>query len=398
MSRDLMLNVAAFTLQVGVIAAAAALLLQVLRIASAGTRYLCWRVVLAACLVMPLVLQRPPAAASRGCRLTNRRWLQRSGMPTSSRRKPRRRRHRARGSRGHLSRLSSSACGACARAAWLAVGLIRLRALRRRGIAIEDATYDEIQSTLGTRAALRCVDGLTQPATFGVWRPVVLLPGRSRSSRCHCAGPSSHTSCFTSSDGTGCGSLPRRVSGPCSGSTRRILWLTSRIQLAREELVDELTVLATGNRRAYIEALMTFADAGPGPSGAGIRPAPPVVHSHREAIEGGRHVVTPHRRLGLASSSRPCSALLVCESRIPHRVCCRYAAAGCACRGGAGTGRGTRPGSRADSRRGFMDAGCAGAAERRRPASRSGAGDRAACRDEADHAGKPYSAPAVRGR
>src|SRR6187455_154676 len=64
MDQDLMLNVAAFTLQVGLIAAAAALLLQVLRIASAGTRYLCWRVVLAACLVMPLVLQRPPAAAS----------------------------------------------------------------------------------------------------------------------------------------------------------------------------------------------------------------------------------------------------------------------------------------------------------------------------------------------
>jgi beta-lactamase regulating signal transducer with metallopeptidase domain len=41
-----------------------------------------------------------------------------------------------------------------------------------------------------------------------------------------------------------------------------IWWATSRIQQAREELVDELTVLATGNRRGYIEALLAFADAG----------------------------------------------------------------------------------------------------------------------------------------
>lgn len=37
-------------------------------------------------------------------------------------------------------------------------------------------------------------------------------------------------------------------------------WLVSRVQLAREVVVDELAVLATGRRRAYIEALVAFAD------------------------------------------------------------------------------------------------------------------------------------------
>jgi protein TonB len=40
-----------------------------------------------------------------------------------------------------------------------------------------------------------------------------------------------------------------------------VLWLISRVRLAREEVVDELTVLATSERRAYMEALLVFADA-----------------------------------------------------------------------------------------------------------------------------------------
>jgi protein TonB len=42
-----------------------------------------------------------------------------------------------------------------------------------------------------------------------------------------------------------------------------IWWMTSRIQQAREEFIDHLAVLATGSRRAYIDALLFFAD---GPS------------------------------------------------------------------------------------------------------------------------------------
>jgi len=37
-------------------------------------------------------------------------------------------------------------------------------------------------------------------------------------------------------------------------------WVASRIQLAREEVVDELTVLLTGRRKPYVEALLAFSD------------------------------------------------------------------------------------------------------------------------------------------
>ena len=39
-----------------------------------------------------------------------------------------------------------------------------------------------------------------------------------------------------------------------------IWWAVSRVHDARELVVDELAVLATGRRRAYVEALMRFAD------------------------------------------------------------------------------------------------------------------------------------------
>ena len=42
-----------------------------------------------------------------------------------------------------------------------------------------------------------------------------------------------------------------------------VWWLISRVQLAREEVVDELAMLATGTRRGYIEALAAFADETP---------------------------------------------------------------------------------------------------------------------------------------
>jgi protein TonB len=47
-----------------------------------------------------------------------------------------------------------------------------------------------------------------------------------------------------------------------------VWWLVSRVQLAREEVVDELAVLVTGSRRSYVEALLAFADRVP------LSPAP----------------------------------------------------------------------------------------------------------------------------
>src|SRR5262249_6320618 len=68
--------------------------------------------------------------------------------------------------------------GIVLRLARMGYRMIRLRRVRRSGrIALAGDVHDELQKGLGTRAEIRYV-GDGQPVTFGVWRPVVLLPER----------------------------------------------------------------------------------------------------------------------------------------------------------------------------------------------------------------------------
>jgi TonB family protein len=151
--------------------------------------------------------------------------------------------------------------GVLLRLTWIAVGLIRLRSLRAHGNRGDaHADDDELHSLVGARATVRYVGSLGQPATFGVLRPVVLLPQELRDmpegiQRAVLAHELWHVRrrdwLFT---------LAEEV-------LRAIFWfhpamwlLISRIQAAREEVVDELSILVTGSRRNYLDALVAFAD------------------------------------------------------------------------------------------------------------------------------------------
>lgn len=292
MTPDLLRNLAAFTLQAALITAAAGLLLQVLRIASAGTRYACWRVVLAACLLMPLLLQRPatPVASTAppaGAMAQNASAVELVDVPAPS----------GTASEGAMPWTQIVAValsgGALLRICWLLAGLVRLRVFRRRGTIIEDPDFAAIQETLGTRAILRSVEGLTQPATFGLRRPVVLLPDALRDSPAAFRRAVVTHELFHVLRRDWFWVLAEEIVCSALWFHPAILWLTSRVQLAREELVDELTVLATGDRKAYIEALLAFADSGR------VRPAP--------AFARRRHLFTRIVRLskeGVMSSPR----------------------------------------------------------------------------------------------
>jgi TonB family protein len=151
--------------------------------------------------------------------------------------------------------------GAALRLAWLALGLIRLRRLRHTesGGGCPDL-YRDVQALMGVKAEFRCVAALGQPATFGIFRPIVLLPAALASLP---------------------GDVQRAVVAHELWHVRRrdwawvileellrcalwfhpaMSWLISRVQSSREEVVDELTVLVTNGRRSYLEALLAFAD------------------------------------------------------------------------------------------------------------------------------------------
>jgi TonB family protein len=149
--------------------------------------------------------------------------------------------------------------GIAVRVAWIGLGMVRLRRMRRR--AIDTATgFENLQGAIGTTAPILWSSDVKHPVTFGVLRPVVLLPVALKTSdlaaqRAVVAHELHH--------------VKRRDWGWVVGEelVRSVFWfhpamwwLISRVQLARETVVDELSILATNARRTYLDTLMAFAD------------------------------------------------------------------------------------------------------------------------------------------
>jgi protein TonB len=243
-------NLAIYSLQIAVVVAVASVLPWLLKLDNAGVRYAYWRAVGVLCLALPWIqpYQRLPSAAGSATRTvidTVAVSAVSSGVQT----------------RVDWTAIVAAvlAAGVLVRLAWLGLGLYRLRRLRASASAA--VTVTDLQHTLGTRAEIRHAETVDQPVTFGLRRPVVLLPERLHD----------HPS-----------DIRRAVIGHELVHVKRrdwawmiveevvvslfwfhpaVWWLVSRIQLTREEVVDELAILLTGRRKAYVEALLAFADS-----------------------------------------------------------------------------------------------------------------------------------------
>jgi len=155
--------------------------------------------------------------------------------------------------------------GIILRLAWLGIGLIRLRSIVAN--AAPDAALEQIggdlSRSLGVTAALMISDALRGPATLGVRQPIVLVPRSvlqmppavQRAIICH---ELIHVKrcdwLYTVAEELWCAALWFHPGA-------RVI--ASRLSLARETVVDEMTILMTRDRRAYAEALLAFSDPQP---------------------------------------------------------------------------------------------------------------------------------------
>ncbi len=247
-------NVLAWSLQAAVVVGAACVLPWLLRLDAAGVRYAYWRGVALLCLALPWIQPyrqlhvSPPSAAVNVVDT-----IATSAVSSAA--------HTIPHTDWAAVALATMAIGIVLRFLWLGFGLIKLRQLHLSAATEPTVIVDaDLQSTLGTRAHIRYAPDLDQPVTFGVRRPVVLLPEVLR---------------------TQSPDIQRAVIGHELLHVQRrdwawliveeiavcffwfhpaAWWLASRIQLAREEVVDELAVLLTGRRKVYVEALLAFAD------------------------------------------------------------------------------------------------------------------------------------------
>ena len=251
-------NFIAYAAQVAIVVSLCAGLPRVLGLRAPVVHYLFWRLVLLVCLALPLLqpwrvleirgepeMVVPGATAVASARVTSA-----SPAPPS--------RPAPVDWVGVLAIVLAG--GAGGRLAWLALGVTRLNALRRRSAGSPALGFDDLQSAIGTATPILWSTDVRHPVTFGLLRPVVLLPAALKAvdhaaQRAVVAHELHH--------------VKRRDWAWVIGEEivrsifwfhPAIWWLISRVQLARETVVDELSILVTNARRTYLDTLLAFAD------------------------------------------------------------------------------------------------------------------------------------------
>ena len=266
-------DISAFSVQVALVGLGLAMLLKLVKL-PAGVRYTGLRLALVASLVAPWLLRTPEVQAPALAKLVMPAVSQAPFSTTDASTTF------SAGATGSVATAPEPAIpwlqvgfgalliGIVARVMWLGMGVLRLLRLKREGVVVDAPEYSELQQQLGTRATIAQVAALPQPATFGVRRPIVLLPDTLAAASSSLRRAVVAHELFHVRRRDWLSVLAEEAVRTALWFHPAILWMTSQIQLAREELVDELTVQATGDRRTYVEALLAFADT------PGLSPAP----------------------------------------------------------------------------------------------------------------------------
>ena len=247
-------NVAAYSLQLAVLVAAALVATRVLRVRTPLLSLRFWQAALVAAVLLPLM---QPRSDVTGRIFESSSSFVSNSAPVAA--------LTTRGIDVAQWMLLVVFAGIAARLLWLALGFIRLRGIVAN--AAPDSSLDEVARDLATilhtRATLTITDDIETPATVGVWRAIVLLPRRVLSlppavQRAVIVHELMHVKrrdwLHTIAEEFWCAALWFHPAA-------RIV--AERLSLARETVVDEATILLTRDRRAYAEALLAFSNPQP---------------------------------------------------------------------------------------------------------------------------------------
>lgn len=237
-------NVVAYSLQIGLLIGLAALAPAMVRLRMPRARLLYWHLLLAACLLLPLMRPMRQSVLTDKVVVTTTITAMAPAAPAP---------------RIHLSRAEAAllllAAGMLARLAWLAVGLWRLGRYRRHSLPLEPA------SPWGEEGDLRISDEVASPVTFGFRHPVVLLPpqfpelepAKQEAILCHEILHIRRRDWLVT--------LAEEVLRAIFWFHPAIWWLLGEIQLTREQAVDREVIELTKSRDEYVDALLAMAGA-----------------------------------------------------------------------------------------------------------------------------------------
>ncbi len=236
-------NLLLYSLQIGLLVGVAALVPAALRLRVPQARLAYWHILLAACLLLPLIRPLRRELVVGDVQISSHILSEQPG-PTEPRSLP-----------WSEIALLLLAAGTAGRLAWLGTGIWKLRRYRRHARPVDLAT------PWPTRARLLVSEDATSPVTFGWRRPVVLLPARfpeftarvQQAILCHeLLHVARRDWLFAIAE-----ELVRAV----FWFHPAIWWLLGEIQLAREQAVDREAIRLTEARDEYVDALLAIAGA-----------------------------------------------------------------------------------------------------------------------------------------
>jgi TonB family protein len=158
--------------------------------------------------------------------------------------------------------------GMLVRLAWLALGVGRLRAIRRAARAF-DPLPDwacELESRLGSSPAWYLSPGIESPATFGIRSPSILLPERFPAlSEAFQRAIAGHELLHVARRDWIL-NLVEELILTVFWFHPAVAWVVNRIRLSREQTVDAEAVRLISARKPYMGALLEIASGGTGPA------------------------------------------------------------------------------------------------------------------------------------
>jgi TonB family protein len=251
-------NFLAYCLQVTLLVLAGTALPAVFRLRAPRVLLTYWQGLLAVCLLLPLLQPWRPSAvapAAGGASVS----ISFAVMPAG-----------AAISHAWIYSLIIGAlmAGMLVRLAWLALGLGRLRAIRRAAYAFNPLPgwISELESRLGVSPSWYLSAAIESPATFGVRPPSVLLPDRF---------PTLSESFQRAIAGHELLHVARRdwifnvaeeLVLTALWFHPAVVWVVDRIRLSREQAVDAEAVRLISARKSYMGALLEIASGGTGPA------------------------------------------------------------------------------------------------------------------------------------
>jgi TonB family protein len=237
-------NLIAYSLQIGLLVGVAAAAPALLRLASPRARLAYWHILLGACLLLPLLRPWRPQPVSDAIALTSTIVSMAPASAPATRSIP-----------PSQIALAVLAIGAVCRLVWLGVGFHRLRRYRRGSRPLV------VSLPWDSAADLRIADEIASPVTFGVRRPVVLLPPQfptldpaaQQAILCHeLLHIERRDWAFT---------VGEEVVRALFWFHPAIWWLLGEIQLSREQAVDRAVIEMTQAKDEYVDALLAIAGA-----------------------------------------------------------------------------------------------------------------------------------------